>query len=163
MRSIKCKCCGKELNRDNAFKVVVNDKNTYYCNETEFNSIQHKKEIKDKTYQAIFELFGHKVVNTVLYKEINSIADIFTFDKIYSYLLSEKFQLEKSLHKPFSSEYAKIKYLAAILKNNISEQEFETQNEVVINMDYELSFNNFKPKRRKKSLDDYVNEEDDEI
>ena len=38
-RKAKCKYCGKSIDTDNAFKVIVGKTNRYYCNENEYNII----------------------------------------------------------------------------------------------------------------------------
>jgi len=38
-RKAKCKYCGKSIDTDNAFKVIVGKTNRYYCDENEYNII----------------------------------------------------------------------------------------------------------------------------
>ena len=43
---VKCRICGKKKEKSEAYKVVINNKNNYYCNETEYREWASKKEIK---------------------------------------------------------------------------------------------------------------------
>ena len=42
---VKCRLCGTKVDRNEAFKVVVGGKNTYYCNEAEYQKVLHEKEV----------------------------------------------------------------------------------------------------------------------
>ena len=65
---VKCRYCDNEIDRKDAFKVVVDGKKIYYCNEAEYLTVSHDRKIKDDTYEWINELFGYKVINTTLFK-----------------------------------------------------------------------------------------------
>ena len=78
----KCKYCGKSIDTNSAYKIVVGKTNRYYCNEEEYNIIHKAQQIKDDTYNLIYEIFGRKITNTILYKEINELSDIYSFEKI---------------------------------------------------------------------------------
>ena len=69
----KCKYCGKSIDTNSAYKIVVGKTNRYYCNEEEYNIIHKAQQIKDDTYNLIYEIFGRKITNTILYKEINEL------------------------------------------------------------------------------------------
>ena len=71
----KCKYCGKSIDTNSAYKIVVGKTNRYYCNEEEYNIIHKAQQIKDDTYNLIYEIFGRKITNTILYKEINELSD----------------------------------------------------------------------------------------
>ena len=66
-RKAKCKYCGKSIDTDNAFKVIVGKTNRYYCDENEYNIIHKTQQIKDDTFNLIYDIFGRKVTNTILY------------------------------------------------------------------------------------------------
>lgn len=120
---VKCKGCGEKIDRDIAYRVIVKGKNNYYCSEVEYKGIIKSKEVKDNTYELINQLFGYKVTNTALFKELNLIRESHSYDKIYAYLQENVTYLEQTLSKSFCSEYAKIRYFSAILKNSLADFE----------------------------------------
>ena len=91
---VKCRKCNKKVERNEAFKVVVGGKNTYYCNEEEYNEILRNKELKDETYSYIYNIFGYKITNTCIYKEVNDLVDVFGYELLLSYLKENEVYLK---------------------------------------------------------------------
>lgn len=154
---VKCKGCGKKNERDISFKVVVKGKNHYYCNEGEYNKIQIEKESRVKILGLIQEIIG-RTTNTVLFKELKVIADIHGYYRILNYIEHNKAVLIKNTNKHFNSEYSKIRYFCAILKNNISD--YKIEKEIIENDKGITEFISvkYKSRKKKKSLNDYLNE-----
>ena len=119
--TVKCRKCGATLNRDKAFRVVVGKVNTYYCNESEYNNVVLAKQVKENTYKCIDRIFGYKIVNTVLRKEINVLLENYSYELILSYLQSNFDFLHDVMRRSFQSEYAKIRYFSAILRNSLED------------------------------------------
>ena len=126
---VKCRLCGTKVDKKEAFKVVVGGKNTYYCNESEYQKVLHEREVKDNTYECINQIFGYKVLNSALFKEINLLLEVYSYEHILAYLIENKEYLTRVLKKDFTSEYAKIRYFAAILKNNSADFKMEEPEE----------------------------------
>lgn len=105
--------------------MCIAGKNSYYCNENEYIKIKEKKELKDNMYNTINQIFGRKVINTILFKEIGFIETIHGYKKISQYLLENEKYLTSVLEKDFNSEYAQIRYFSAILKNSLSDFKME--------------------------------------
>ena len=42
---VKCRYCDNKIDRKDAFKVVVDGKNIYYCNEAEYLTVLHDRKI----------------------------------------------------------------------------------------------------------------------
>jgi len=159
---VKCKVCGNKIDRNEAFKVIVDKKNSYYCNEKEYNELIRKQSVKDNTYEEINNIFGRKVTNTVLYKEIWDLSLIYTFEKILSYLKFNSNYLSGVMEKSFASEYAQIRYFAAILKNSLSdfkEDDSVLDKQLVV----DIPKDNYKKKERKKPIIDFEMEVDEEL
>jgi hypothetical protein len=156
---VTCRCHGKKIDRAIAYKVVLNGLNNYYCSKDEYDKILKRREVKNNTYQAIFNLFGRKVTNTLLFKEVNELASIYGYDTIYSYIEDGSESIETYLHKGFRNEQAKIKYFVAILKNNLydySENHKEVTTPKIRDAEEEIVIqSNYKPKKQRKTLDDY--------
>ena len=154
---VKCKSCGEKVDRDKAYKIVVNGKNNYYCSEDEYSKLKENQLIKNNTYSVIYEIFGRRVTNTILFKEIGELDKIYTYKTILSYLNDNKTYLESVMSKDFSSEYAKIRYFTAILKNNLSDYKEEKKiPDKQISID--IPKDNYKPRNRKKSLVEFEEE-----
>ena len=120
-RTVKCRKCGARIDQKTAFKVVVGKVNTYYCNESEYNNVVLAKQVKENTYKCIDRIFGYKIVNTVLRKEINVLLENYSYELILSYLQSNFDFLHDVMRRSFQSEYAKIRYFSAILRNSLED------------------------------------------
>lgn len=153
---VKCRKCGNKVERSNAFKVVVGGKNTYYCNKDEYNEILKYRELKDTTYSYINNIFGYKVTNTSIYKEVNEIIDAFGYELLISYLKENESYLSSVMQeKDFPKEYGKIRYFSAILKNSLVDYENtenEDDKEYEKCIDYDLPVMKFKRKKKRRNL-----------
>lgn len=155
---VKCPACGATLDKCMAFKVTVGKANRYYCTEQEYINKARKdallKMVKDDTYEKIYDLFGYIITNTVLFSSISSLASVYSYEKIRSYLCDNKAMLERVLNKSFQSEYAKIRYFSAILSNNLADY-IPTEEEIFItDNEYELVEIKYKPKQKRRSMYD---------
>ena len=131
-QTVKCRICKTEIDKDIAYKV---GKNRYYCSEEEYLHRLEKKEkelleaeeakrklneIKDEIYNIICEIFGRKITNTSLFKELTELNETYTYDDIYLYIDDNFEILDKTMYeKDFDTEYLKIRYFFGIIKNNI--------------------------------------------
>jgi hypothetical protein len=122
----KCKCriCGTPYDTKDAYKVVVNNKNQYYCSQEEYETDLAKKkkaaEDKDRVYRLICDIMNEKeIINTILFKEWavwNKVADN---EKIGQYLEENQEYLTSVIARLQSSEFARIRYLSTIIKDKI--------------------------------------------
>lgn len=155
----KCKYCGKSIDTNNAYKIVIGKINRYYCNEEEYNIVYKAQQIKDDTYNLIYEIFGRKITNTILYKEINELALVYSFEKIEVYLSKNKEYLSNIMqNKTFQNEYAQIRYFSAILKNSLTDFKYEKNEKINKNIEIDMPSYKFKRKTSKKSLAEYEQE-----
>lgn len=154
---VKCRICGSKVEKSAAYKITVDGKNNYYCNKQEYNNWTLKKKTRDNVYNLIYDIFGRKITNTVLYKEIDELGNIYEFDKILAYLQENYEYICMVLEKNFNSEYAKIRYFTAILKNNLADFDFK---EVPIVKPIEMDFvqMKFNRKNKRKPLIEYERE-----
>jgi len=159
---VKCKICSQKVDRDDAYKVEVSGKNNYYCNENEYKNLIQQKQDKDNVYTEINDIFGRKITNTAIFKEITEISKIYTYERILAYLKFNNTYLGSVMAKDFSSEYAQIRYFSAILKNSLSDFKIENNlydKEIVI----DIPKDNFKQKKQKKTLADFEMEEGEDL
>lgn len=122
---VKCRICGNKIDRDIAYKVRNKNINEYYCDKNEYLERLEKIKIKDYTYEKIFYIFNRKVTNTVLFKELSELENVYGYEIIYKYLCENEKYLICVLSKDFKSEYAQIRYFSTILKNSLADFKIE--------------------------------------
>lgn len=150
---VKCKACGTKVDRNEAFKVVVDGKNAYYCNEAEYQDVLHKREVKDNTYKCINEMFGYKVLNSALFKEMNLLHEVYSYEHIFAYLEENKDYITSVLHRDFKNEYAKIRYFSAILKNSLADfHPKKVEQPKVVEVDVDMPKANYKRGSQRRTL-----------
>jgi len=160
MAKAKCKICGTELDTATAYKVTdKNGKNKYFCSEAEFEAEEERKkkvaEDRDRVYRLICDIMGEKeIISTALFKEWqvwNKVADN---AKIAKYLAENKDYLTSVIARLQSSEYARIRYLSAIIRDKIKAfvpKAIEVAPpKVVVEEHYETKY---KPRTRRALLD----------
>lgn len=136
MRQVKCRNCGTFINRDSAISVQNNKAKLWYCNEDCLKQYQDRKIAaqkeqaeKDAIYNEICSIFNYKLTNTSLYKEWaiwNQVADN---EKILAYLKENHDYIAGAIGRLTSSEYAKIRYLSAVLKNSLHDYKVKVAEE----------------------------------
>ena len=160
---VTCQICKNKIERDTAYKRVVGKANKYYCSDTEYeNDLAQKQKIaedKDKVYRLICDILGEKeVLNTALWKEKTIWNKAFSDEIIAKYLAENKDYLNSAVSKLSGTEYAKIRYVSAVLKNSL--RDFKPKVEVVetprvvVEEHYETKY---KPKTR-MALEDFEEE-----
>ena len=152
---VSCKICKTKNEKDTSYKVVVNGKNQYYCSEKEYLDDLADKKAKADVFKICMDILGN-TTNTVLFKEIAEISNVHTYSKILLYLLENITKIKEFMNKSFSSEYGKIKYFTTIIRNNIGDFVVEVKEERVVPV--EIVEVNYKPRNRKKSLNQYLDE-----
>ena len=155
MARCKCKICGTQLNTTEAYKVTdKNGKNKYYCSASEFEIEEARKkkaaEDKDKVYYLICDILGEKeIINTALWAEKKIWNKAFSDEIIAKYLAEQKDYLTSAVSKLSGTEYAKIRYVSAVLKNSLRDfkpkVEVIEKPKVVVEEHYETKY---KPKAR---------------
>lgn len=160
MAKAKCKVCGADLDTKTAYKVTdKNGKNKYFCSASEFEAEETRKkkaqEDKDRVYYLICDIMGEReIISTALYKEWqvwNKVADN---EKIAKYLEENRDYLASVIDRLGSSEYARIRYLSAIIRDKIKafvpKVEVVEKPKIVVDEHYETKY---KPKARAALLD----------
>lgn len=164
MGKAKCKYCGKSIDTKVAYKVAVGKTNRYFCNKEEYDIVYKAQKIKNDTYDLIFEIFGRKVTNTILYKEVNELSSVYLYEKIKAYLEQNMTYLSNLMqNKSFQSEYAQIRYFTAILKNNLTDFKYEKKERINIKVDIDMPEYVFKRKSDRKPLIEFEEEVGEEV
>jgi len=135
-----------------AYKKIIKEKNVYYCSKEECDEWNKRKDEKDNTFILIYEIFGRRITNTILFKEIQDLANIYTYSQIFAYLKENENQLSSIVGKDFKSEFAQIRYFTAILKNSLADF---TRKEI-LNIKKQVSVDviemKYKPQKCRRSL-----------
>ena len=126
MAKAKCKICGVELDTKTAYKVTdKNGKNKYFCSATEFEAEETRKkkvaEDKDRVYNLICDMFGYEIVNTQFFAEWTLWNKLKSNEIIYKYLRENEDYLQQICDRSFNTEYQKIRYFSAVLKNSLKD------------------------------------------
>lgn len=136
MARAKCRICGSSLDTNAAYKVTdKNGKNKYFCSEEEYDSEEQRKkkaaDDKDRVYRLVCDIMGEpEIINTILFKEWQVWLKVADNEKIGKYLEENKEYLTSVIARLNSSEYARIRYLSAIIKDRI--KGYEPRVEVVV-------------------------------
>ena len=78
-------------------------------------------EDKDRVYNLICDLFGYEIVNTQFFAEWTLWNKLKSNEIIYKYLRENEDYLQQICDRSFGSEYQKIRYFSAILKNSLKD------------------------------------------
>ena len=156
---VTCQICKKKIEKDTAYKRVVGKANKYYCSEQEWQAEEDKKkkaaEDKNKVYNLICDMFGYEIVNTQFFAEWMLWNKLKSNEIIYKYLRENEDRLQEICDRSFGSEYQKIRYFSAVLKNSLRDYspkvEVVEKPKVVVEEHYETKY---KPKAR-QALDDF--------
>lgn len=127
MARCKCRYDNKQLDTKTAFKVVIKDKNTYWCSEDCYNLYLEAKEKQDKInaeYDEIFELtkqiFGYEFTGySLLRKEIVAWEKLATRQKIIAYLHENKDWLSTTMGKEFNGDYHRVRYYSVVVSSKL--------------------------------------------
>lgn len=154
---VKCRICGEKIDRDIAYKRVINGKNFYYHSEKEFQEEENKKLQRNQTYSLMCNIFGVKdILNTVLWKEYNEWLKVADASKINDYLGENKEYLSKVINRLDRNEYARIRYVSAVLKNGLVDYKPKKVEETKIfgiSITEEHYETKYKPRKRKALID----------
>ena len=127
MARCNCRYDKKQLDTKTAFKVVIKDKNTYWCSEECYNHYLADKEKQDKInaeYDEIFDItqqiFGYAFAGySLMRKEIGVWERLATRQKIISYLKENKDWLSTTMSKSFVNDYNRVRYYSTIVASKL--------------------------------------------
>ena len=133
---IKCRYCGTLKEKKESYPDPKRQ-NFYYCDESHYlehiQAIEHKKRKTtekaesnrqkklDLFYEAFVDIFGFRTQNSALFREMKLWRGICSDEKILAYLQEHKDYIKNRLDRLNSSEYSRIMYMSAILKNHLAD------------------------------------------
>lgn len=127
MARCKCKYDKRQIDTKTAFKVVIKDKNTYFCSEDCYDKYLADKAEKDQLkaeYDKIYELsskiFGYAIGSYSLLKaQIQLIEKTASRQKIIQYLQGEEDFLANVMNREFDDEFCRIRYFKSVITSKI--------------------------------------------
>ena len=162
-----CKYDKKQLNTKTAFKVVIKEKNTYFCDENCYNRYLADKAEQEKInaeYDEIYELtkqiFGYEFTGySLLKREINTWEKVGTRAKIIAYLTENKDWLSNVMSKEFASDFNRVRYYSVIVAGKLHDfrpkpVEIEKPKVVVDETIYETPTQSLNKRRSLAELED---------
>lgn len=151
-RRVKCRHCEQFTIQKEAFKVVINDKNEYYCNEEHYKQAKSQKENRARVLDMCDDLFEIKVSkDTFFLKELKTMTEGTKIEIIADYISENMIDLDISMAKDFKTLNFKIRYFFAIIRKNI--QTFENEQKLDKKVEhYQVEHINFKFKPRKRKI-----------
>lgn len=170
---VTCKYCKAKIEKKDAFQVHGEKYNTYYCNkECYSNAIAKKEEAQkikaasgekkqrkiDPIYEEIADIFGYRIQNSALFAEMKLWRGICDDTKILAYLQENKDRIKAAMERASSSEYARIRYVSAILKNSLADYNVKnieaekTTPGITVDEDYIMPINKKKKTERRKGF-----------
>lgn len=166
---VKCRYCGERVEKEDAYKDP--NKNSYYCSEEHYLATMKKREDFQKekeenkqkkidpVYEEVADIFGYRIQNSQLFKEMKLWRSICNDEKILAYLQEHKDYIKSKLEKLNSSEYARIRYVSAILKNSLKDYVATVRVEPEkINVDCEIYEPTVFAKKKRRGLSELEDE-----
>lgn len=129
MARCKCKWDKMPLDTKEAFKIVEDGKNVYFCNEECYKKYTNEKEIKEKEAADKNRAYGimcdildqQQIITSALWKEYNVWRKVATSKQIADYLEENRDFLRQSVSRVNGPLYNKIRYMSAIVCNKIAD------------------------------------------
>jgi YHS domain-containing protein len=163
MAAAKCRYDKKPVNTKTAFKVVIKDKNTYWCSEQCYKlyceALEEMAKIEAE-YNEIFEItkeiFGYEfTLYSLLRKEVNTWIKLSSRKNIILYLKENKDWLSTIMSKEFNSDYHRVRYYSTVVASKLHDfkpkvQEIEKP-KVVVEEQYETKYK----RKARKALADF--------
>ena len=162
---VTCKICNRKIDKDSCYKVVVKGNNCYYCSQEEYDKREQEKAKnaadKDKVYRLVCQIVGRdKIINTMLWKEKAIWNSVKSDEIIGKYLEENKDHLISLISSIEDKEYPRIRYLSAIIKNNIGDFKPKVE-EPVVKVSVDETLYDFVPQARTNKRRSLADLEDD--
>jgi hypothetical protein len=115
----KCKYCGRIITSAPFYKVTVGGKNSYYCNQQEYDTVRKQAQIRDNVFLICSEILN-RPADALINKEVSAWLQVANYEKISAYLTEYKgYIIDQMARKDFQNIYGQTRYFSAIVKNNL--------------------------------------------
>ena len=172
-----CRYCKSKIEKKDALQIPGEKYNTYYCNQECYDKANAEKKAKeierlakkqereenkqkriDPVYEEIADICGYRIANSALFKEMKLWRGICDDTKILAYLQENRDRIKSAMERASSSEYARIRYVSAILKNSLADYNVKnidaekTTPGITVAEDYIMPINKKKKTERRKGF-----------
>lgn len=172
-----CRYCKSKIEKKDALQIPGEKYNTYYCNQECYSKANAEKKAKeverlakkqekeenkqkriDPVYEEIADIFGYRIQNSALFAEMKLWRGICDDTKILAYLQENRDLIKSAMERASSSEYARIRYVSAILKNSLADYNVKnieaekTTLGITVDEDYIMPINKKKKTERRKGF-----------
>lgn len=136
IRYVKCNLCGRQINSATAYLQIKGPNKKYYCSKEEFEGGAAYLALRDKYENDIKDLVKfiiNKDIEMVTFNEMfNTWLQDASYQKLYYYLSENQNKIRESLlNKQIKSGIQRLKYLNAVIINNIVDYKPKSDNEFV--------------------------------
>lgn len=153
----KCRKCGATIKQKDAFAVKIGKRNTYYCSEAEYLSVQKEQQAYDNLNDKVFEIFGYYIRNSAYYANLRQVHQRYTWQEILNCVIEHEELFDRLMQKDFSTEYGQIRYFIVVLENKLSEAK-PKEKEIIWHIEEDMPDMKYTKKERRKSLEDFEKE-----
>ncbi len=118
-----------------------------------------RKAKRDAVYYELCDIFGYEVQNSILFTEWILWNKLANDEKILAYLQENKDYIKSKMERTNGTEYARIRYLSAILKNSLHDYKVEKKTEPTkITVNYEMYEPVVSTKKKRRGLSELEDE-----
>ena len=174
---VTCRYCKSKIEKKDALQIPGEKNNTYFCNQECYDKANAEKKAKeierlakkqekeenkqkriDPVYEEIADIFGYRIQNSALFAEMKLWRGICDDTKILAYLQENRDRIKSAMERASSSEYARIRYVSAILKNSLADYNVKnieaekTTPGITVDEDYIMPINKKKKTERRKGF-----------
>lgn len=153
----KCRKCGATIKQKDAFAVKIGKRNTYYCSEEEYLSVQKEQQAYDDLNDKVFEIFGYDIRNSAYYANLRQVHQRYTWQEILNCVIEHEELFDRLMQKDFSTEYGQIRYFIVVLENKLSEAKPKEET-IIRHIEEDMPDIKYTKKERRKSLEDFEKE-----
>ena len=136
VRIINCTMCGRPLSIEKAYCLIAGPVKKYYCNKEEYEGGAAYLALRDKYENGIRDLSGFIINGPIENNNFKELLETWlqdaSYQKIYYYLRDNQDSLRDTIfNKQIQSSVQKLRYLSAIIVNNIVDYKPVTGKELV--------------------------------
>lgn len=123
---MKCKICGKEINKENAYMWIHTTKTGrqykyYACSEEEVENDKRDKELYKKCQYETDAILGRAITNNARNKELKEIHESgYSWEQIYRCIKAKADEIKQMIeYNHIENDYQQIRYCMQVIKNCI--------------------------------------------
>ena len=166
----KCKYCEKTVDTKTGYLFIGvtktgNPKREWYCSKEECEKKYHDKDMKEAVHAELRRYFPmikrSTSLPTILYADLNGVADVHGWEGILKYLQSDTEYLSQIMEKEFPSYNSRALYLLKVIMTRIEKAKVEQPKPVIVKQteEFVMTEPTIQPKRKtsqRRGFDDLL-------